>query len=584
MDFSGGLNTDQHEILLEPNEATEILNFRLDKTGSLVVRDGLTPIDGFEGSSNTIMQLGAWRNPENLTSSQLLAKLSNGDVVRYDANTTSLVTISSGFSATARGGFSNAQDHVVYADASRVPVVYNGTSAYPMGIARPTDPPIVGDNGSGDWSGDWSFAITWTIGAIGAESGRGPSASDTYSSETPEVTRPTAPSEATGWRVWAKDDNDPNEIFYSVTPTPIPIATTTWTPASGDPSTILLPEAAFTPETVAPNLEHVAFFNGVYFGSIGDELYWSAPLGPGTWPGENYSRLPFEGNDRVMGMAALQDSLVIFGRRNILVVSGYYPAFTITRVDAAIGLVGEDALQEIEGQVAFLSDEGVRVYPGLNVIGEGIKRTLSNKTITQKEAAILRHSPRENALWVTIDGGTYVIFLHTGSVSRYNFNPTAVLAGGRTGLDPNVLTGSDGEQAYTHMGITDDGNDIPIVWKSKVFQMDNPEATKFIRRIGLFATRGSEANVTVQLLDTSGAVATVVPTAQAVTTTLWDNFDWGDAYWSSEGITYFIGALPMQQLQGMTLQVRVGGSTEAGTEFIPPFTILYREALRFLGR
>ena len=47
VDFSGGLNTDQHEILLEPNEATEILNFRLDKTGSLVVREGLTPIVGF---------------------------------------------------------------------------------------------------------------------------------------------------------------------------------------------------------------------------------------------------------------------------------------------------------------------------------------------------------------------------------------------------------------------------------------------------------------------------------------------------------------------------------------------------------
>lgn len=538
-----------------------------------------------------ILQLGAWRNPENLDSSQMLAKTSDGEVVRYDPNTTSLVTVDDGFSTTARGAFSNAQDYVVYADGSRVPVVYDGITAYPMGISRPTVAPTVTSGGSGDWSGDWSFAITWTMWEVGAESGLGPEDTISLTTNSPTITRPTPPAEATGWRVWVRDESDPNELFYLLTPTPIPVATAAYNVPSGDPSALLLPQTAFPVETVAPDLEHVAFFNGVYFGSIGDELYWSTPLGPGTWPGDNFTRLPFEGNDRVMGMAALQDSLVIFGRRNILVVSGYYPAFNIVRVDAAIGLVGEDALQEIEGQVAFLSDEGIRVYPGLGVVGEGIQRTLGTKTITQKEAAILRHSPRENALWLTIDGSTYVVFLRGGGVSRYDFNPTAILSGGRTGLDTNVLTDPSGENAFIHSGASDDGKPIDIVWKSKIFQMDNPESTKFIRRIGLFATRGSEANVTVQLLDTAGAIATVVPTAQVAITTVWGEFDWEDdgdpntSYsWSSEGITYFIGALPMQQLSGMTLQVRIGGSTDAGTEFIPPFTILYREALRFLGR
>lgn len=537
-----------------------------------------------------ILQLGAWRNPDNLNLSQMLAKLSSGEVVRYDANTTSLVTISSGFSATSRGGFSNAQNFVTYADGSRTPIVYDGTNARPMGIARPTTAPTAAAGSSGNWSGDWLFAITWTLWEIGAESGRSDPDSVSLSSNAPVVTRPTPPSGATGWRVWARRADDPNQIFYLVTPTPIPIATASWTATQDYPDAVLLPSASFPLETVAPNLEHVAFFNNTYFGSIGDELYWSTPLGPGTWPGENYTRLPFEGNDRVMGMVALQDSLVIFGRRNILVVSGYYPTFTITRVDAAIGLAGEDALQEIEGQVAFLSDEGIRIFPGLGVVGEGIQRTLGLKSLAQKEAAILRHSPRENALWLTIDGSTYVVFLRGGGVSRYSFNPKAVLAGGRTGTEANVLTDSLGEQAYSHLGQTDDGDNIDIVWKSKIFQMDNPEATKFIRRIGMFATRGSEANVTVQLLDTSGAIATVVPTAQAAISTYWDSFYWEpdgsptEYLWSSEGITYFIGALPMQKLNGMTLQVRIGGSTLAGTEFIPPFTVLYREALRFLGR
>lgn len=551
----------------------------------------MTRIAGFETAANArVLQLGAWRNPADLESSKIIYKNAQGQLMEYLPNTPGVGQIASGFSTSRRGGFSNSHDYVVYADGSRVPVVYNGTNAYSMGVARPTTAPTAATGSSGNWSGDWLFAITWTLWEIGAESGRSDPDTVTLSSNAPTVTRPSPPSDATGWRVWARRADDPNQIFYLVTPTPIPVATATWTATQDYPEAVLLPSASFPLQTVAPNLEHVAFFNGVYFGSIGDELYWSTPLGPGTWPGDNYTRLPFEGNDRVMGMAALQDSLVIFGRRNILVVSGYYPAFTITRVDAAIGLVGEDALHEIEGQVAFLSDEGIRIFPGLGVVGEKIQRTLGTLPLARKEEAILRHSPRENALWLSVDGRTYVVFLKNGGASVYDFNPTAVLAGGKTGLDTNILTNPTGEVVYSHSGGLDDGAGIDIVWKSKIFQMENPESTKFIRRIGLFATRGSEANVTVQLLDTAGAVATVTPLAQAAVTTLWDAFYWEpdsvppDYMWSSEGITYYIGALPMQQLNGMTLQIRIGGTTEARTEFIPPFTLLYREALRFLGR
>lgn len=551
----------------------------------------MTRIAGFETAANArVLQLGAWRNPANLDSSKLIYKDAQGQLMEYVPNTPGVSSIASGFSTSRRGGFSNSQDYLVYADGSRVPVAYDGTSAYPMGVARPTTPPTAATGSSGNWSGDWLFAITWTLWEIGAESGRSEPDTVTLTSNAPTVTRPTVPSGVTGWRVWARRADDPNQVFYLVTPTPISAATATWTATQDYPEAVLLPSASFPIETVAPNLEHVAFFNGVYFGSIGDELYWSTPLGPGTWPGENYTRLPFEGNDRVMGMAALQDSLVIFGRRNILVVSGYYPSFTITRVDAAIGLVGEDALHEIEGQVAFLSDEGIRIFPGLGVVGEKIQRTLGTLPLARKEEAILRHSPRENALWLSVDGRTYVVFLKNGGASVYDFNPTAVLAGGKTGVDTNILTNPTGEVVYSHAGVLDDGAGIGIAWKSKIFQMENPESTKFIRRIGLFATRGSEANVTVQLLDTAGAVATVTPLAQAAVTTLWDAFYWEpdgvppEYMWSSEGITYYIGALPMQQLNGMTLQIRIGGTTEAGTEFIPPFTLLYREALRFLGR
>lgn len=589
IDYSGGLNSDQHEMLLADNEATDILNVRLDKTGSLITRDGTTLIPGLDGTKGSILQLGAWRNPKNLDQSKIVAKVGSGEIVKYDPNTLGLVTLATGFSTTRRGNFSNSETYVAYADGTRTPVVYDGTTALPMGLPSPSAPSVAA-GGSGGWSGNWSFIITQVLGTTGAESGASAPVSISLTSNQPMITRSTLATDASAWNVYAWDEADPNGVFYLVNPTPIPAIDTDYSVPSGAPDLYF----NFTPSrtsTLAPNLEKLAFFNGVYFGTIDNKLYWSMPLVPWVWPGENTTTLPFEGNDRVMGMAALQDSLIIFGRRNILVVSGFYPAFSVTRVDAAIGLVGEDAVSEIEGQAVFLSDEGLRVFPGMGVVGEGIRRTLAGKPLAVKEAAILRHSPRENALWLTIDGATYVVFLGAATVSRYDFNPTAILSGGLTGVSANVLTNHAGDKAYINSGTQDITSDIPIIWRSKVFSMENPETTKFIRRIGLFATRGSEANITLALLDTSGAVATVTPSAQGVSTIKWDQFTWEDDgdpntnyTWSTEGVTYFLSALPAQTLLGMTLQLFISGDTKAGTEFVPPLTILYRESLRFLGR
>lgn len=595
VDFSGGLNEDQHEMLLEDNECTDVLNFRLDKTGSLVTRNGTTAVSGFSvGANEKILQLGAWHNPKNLQNSIPLAKVttaSDGVIIRYNSTTSDTTAIATGF-GSKRGAFANGEDYVIYSDGSRIPVVFDGTTALPMGIKKPEDPTVV-EGAAGSWSTTWQFVITQLITVNGAkfESVASDPVEITVTNKRPVVTRPSLDTTdgVTNWNVYAWKTSDTNRVFMRVNSEPIAASSATYeVPADPDERLPLAPDPS---NGVAPSLEKVAFFNGVYFGTIGNKLYWSKPLVPWHWPGENVTTLPFEGNDRVMGLASLQDSLVIFGRRNLLVVTGFYPSFSIVRVDAAIGLVGEDAVTELAGQAVFLSDEGIRVFPGLNVLGENVQRSLGGKTLSEKEGAILRASPRENSLWLTIGGQTYVVFLSNQGVSKYDLNPSAVLSGGATTMDWNWLTNTEGSQVYANEGDQDSGVDIPVLWRSKIFQMDNPETTKYIRRIGLFASRGSSANVTVSLVDASGASAVVTPTSQGVGVYYWGDFDWEDDgdpttnyIWAQEGVVYFIGSLPGHKLVGMTLVVVISGNTSAGTEFVPPFTLLYRESLRFLGR
>ena len=602
-DFSGGLNKDQHEILLKDNEATSILNFRLDKIGSLIARNGTSEIEGFAPpNQRTIGQIGVWTNPANPTLSRVMVKLlrtaggaADSPFREYDPNLPGLVHRGDlqAIANTARGRFANAEDLLLYADGVMDPCAFNPSfqpggsgdgNFLPLGLAAPLVPTQSGTPSGTVPNHSWSFVTTFVNTSTSPQLETVPSpilTVATVASGGVTISRSSASDFATHWNLYARDDTDPNGIFYLVNSAPIPYATTSysWT----DPN-ILLPIEPPYSNLPAPKLETIAYFNGTYFGAIGNKLYWSSPLTPFAWPWENQTTLPFEGNDRVMGLASLQDSLIIFGRKNILVVSGYNPVFTITRLDAAIGLVGMDAFEEIAGQVVFYSDEGLRVYPGLQVIAPTIARTLNAEGLANKEAAILRHSPRENALWLVVGGRTYVVFLATQAVSVYNFDPKAVLSGGVTSTGWNLLVTSDGLRGLIHEGDTDEGTNIPVTWTSKVFQMDNPETTKFVRRIGMFASRGSAALATISLKDNAGSLATVPLVAQGVDSAFWDEFNWDEANWSTDGIVYFIGALPAQVLIGMTLQVSLDGSVEAGTEFIPPITLLYRESLRFLGR
>lgn len=596
-DFSGGLNKDQHEILLKDNEATSILNFRLDKIGSLIARNGTTPVNQFDVSGDsfnrTIGQLGVWTDPANRNSSRVVVKLlkssSTGSapgLYWYDPNIPELTSIDidrSGIN-TSRGKFANAEDLLLYADGVNNPLAYKPSYSrfVPLGFDVPGNAPLNGGTASGTVPDRaWSFRITFVDSSRGAESSPSPILTVPSMSTGGVLIFPGNTEEyATHWNLYIADSTDPNQVFYLANSSPISI----WDGFVFTDPDVLLPIEPPYDNLPAPKLETIAYFNGTYFGAIGNKLYWSSPLTPFAWPWENQTTLPFEGNDRVMGLASLQDSLIIFGRKNILVVSGYNPVFTITRLDAAIGLVGMDAFEEIAGQVVFYSDEGLRVYPGLQVIAPTIARTLNAEGLANKEAAILRHSPRENALWLTVGGRTYVVFLATQAVSVYNFDPKAVLSGGVTSTGWNLLVTSDGLRGLIHEGDTDEGTNIPVTWTSKVFQMDNPETTKFVRRIGMFASRSSAALATISLKDNAGSLATVPLVAQGVDSAFWDEFNWDEANWSTDGIVYFIGALPAQVLIGMTLQVSLDGSVEAGTEFIPPITLLYRESLRFLGR
>jgi hypothetical protein len=84
--------------------------------------------------------------------------------------------------------------------------------------------------------------------------------------------------------------------------------------------------------------------------------------GGGTSGSLDVSRVWPNGADEVMGLAAHNDFLFIFGKRQILVYSGASTPASLVLSDTvgAIGCIARDTIQSIGTDVIFLSDSGVR--------------------------------------------------------------------------------------------------------------------------------------------------------------------------------------------------------------------------------
>ena len=573
-DFAGGLNLDQHPVLLKDNEAVDILNFSLTHHGSLVSRKGYTAYTSAT-LDDDVVQIGRFEDPSDGTS-ELLVHLGDGSIQVVDED--SATSIATGF-GTTKGVFVSAQDHTIYANGETRPILYDGTNTMELGIVAPASLSGAATSGGSLTAGDYVYGITFYDSTNGIESTVFESDSITVSGtdQTVGLTIPTTTDTRVDKVRIYRTSTDGSVLQFLDT---IDEGTTTYSDDGSETLNSFIGAPYNFDE--APDLEHIAYLGGWYFGSIGRDLYWSLPLDPHHWPALNTTEVPFLGNDEVTALVPHQDSLLIFGKQNLLVVSGQGPNWTITRLDTEVGTPSQDSVLEIGGQVIFLSHDGLRLFPGLTPVAPALTRTLAALTPSERSQAVLTYVPDDQEIWLTVDGVTYVIFLATQAVSKYDLVPVASLSGGVDGESNPVLALSDGETLAQYGGTDDAGTDISLRWNSKTFQLPNPEKVKYLRRMGGYATRGEEVRVAFYPEGGDPHTATL-DTAGASVESLWGTMVWGTGLWSSEGVEYKIAALPAHTLRGHTFRLSLTATSDSEVEIAPPLTILYREANRLLG-
>ncbi len=582
-EFSGGINRDQVSTLIQDNEATEIMNFRLDDFGSLVSRRGFSPfVTGV--STKDFLSIGRWRSGGRPPDCHVIVSDTNGDLVHVDKGGDKLTVVYSGLSTSAEGMFLPFRDLLLYVNGVDDPVVYDGSTVFPLSIDPPAAAPTVSIPASGTGlTGTYKYVYTYfNLGRGWESSPSATSAEVTPSNEVVNVqlVASTHP-EVDEIRVYRTLDGGSSLLLLDT------VANITATYVDNGVKDVVSFLARYTQDP-APAFENAAFHKGYLFGSVGDTLYWSDAANVNGFPSFNSTRVPFEGNDVITALKSFQDTLVVFGANNTIIVAGDGGSWSLFRQDVEIGCASRKAIVEIDGDMAFLSHSGFHAFPGFGHVAPKLDRLICERTSACRREASAVYIPEERAVWLSMENTTWVIHVPNRGISRYSFFAHAFLQGGLTGygLPLWVKAQSRGSSprnlVLEYGGTEDEGKSIYSEWRSKVFQLE-PEKTKFLRRIGLSGTTGSDATLSMFIADRDIVYPITVTATGSIEQTFWDAFNWDGANWSSDTLTYFIGALPAQTLIGRTFQLSLSLTSATETKLFPPIAIEYRTSDRFLG-
>lgn len=118
------------------------------------------------------------------------------------------------------------------------------------------------------------------------------------------------------------------------------------------------------------NCTHVVEFKDHVFYSAGDLVTFSVPFDE-----TDFTVADGAGNFRVKedvtGMIVFRERLFIFTENTISVLDGDSQAdFRLTSVSEDVGCIAEDTIQEVAGDVAFLSNDGIRLLGATDRIGD----------------------------------------------------------------------------------------------------------------------------------------------------------------------------------------------------------------------
>ncbi len=241
----------------------------------------------------------------------------------------------------------------------------------------------------------------------------------------------------------------------------------------------------------------------------------------GTSGSLDVSRVWPNGADEVMGLAAHNDFLFIFGKRQILVYSNASTPASLLLSDTvgSIGCISRDTIQSIGSDVVFLSDSGVRSLmrtiqeksAPLRDISKNVRFDLNSSLASETLANLKSVYSEKEAFYLLVLPATFQVYcfdtkqnLQDGSfrVTKWDSIAPTALKSLRNG---DLYIGKNG-YIGKYQGYLDDDATYRFAYYTNNADLGNPNQISILKNVTAIVIGGSNQYLTIKWgFDYSGA-------------------------------------------------------------------------------
>lgn len=322
-------------------------------------------------------------------------------------------------------------------------------------------------------------------------------------------------------------------------------------------------KTTFTDLTGSADIEgtsHVVEFKDHLFFAKGNLVTFCAPFDETDFNAGNGAG-SFRVDNDITGMVVFRDRLFVFSQDKIAVLDGSSSSdFRLTSVSEKVGCAREDTIQQVSGDIAFLSFDGVRMLGATDRIGDFSNRTASSQI--QQDFTYFINTFENFASVVIRDKSQYRVFGSSVNLARTNcggyvgtqFEPQnsqsfqwgelkeiKVFAADSQvyeGDEYQVFVYQDSEYVYRmESGGSFDGSVIKSYYWTPYISFTDTTKRKTFYKVDTFISAESALDGTFQLSLDQGTATRPQPVPVNFSTggvpATWDDFVWGSFDWST---------------------------------------------------